>query len=146
MAYILVDTLRRVGLRHSQLADAAVATIRLKLLELGAQVRTSVRRIHFAIASGCPDKIEFAYLSPSDTPYGWRARANRVMLMPDGQCSYLLWSGLACLFRSRVRLQAEILVLRHQINVLRGKSPKRLVFGTLDRLLSLGCIASLLEM
>jgi len=32
IAYILVDTLRRVGLRHSQLADAAVATIRLKLL------------------------------------------------------------------------------------------------------------------
>ena len=41
MAYVLVDTLRRVGLRHSQFADAAVATIRLKLLKfLGAQVRT----------------------------------------------------------------------------------------------------------
>jgi hypothetical protein len=64
MAYVLVDTLRRVGLRHSQFADAAVATIRLKLLRLGAQVRTSVRRIHFAIASGCPNKTEFelAYL------------------------------------------------------------------------------------
>jgi Transposase DDE domain group 1 len=64
MAYVLVDTLRRVGLRHSQLADAAVATIRLKLLKLGARVRTSVRRIHFAIASGCPNKVEFelAYL------------------------------------------------------------------------------------
>jgi hypothetical protein len=60
MAYILVDTLRRVGLRHGQFADAAVATIRLKLLKLGAQVRTSVRRIHFAIASGCPNKDEFA--------------------------------------------------------------------------------------
>ena len=59
MAYVLVDTLRRVGLRHSQFADAAVATIRLKLLKLGAQVRTSVRRIHFAIASGCPNKDEF---------------------------------------------------------------------------------------
>jgi hypothetical protein len=64
MAYVLVDTLRRVGLRHTQLADAAVHTIRLKLLKLGAQVRTSVRRIHFAIASGCPNKVEFelAYL------------------------------------------------------------------------------------
>ena len=59
MAYVLVDTLRRVGLRHSQFADAAVATIRLKLLKLGALVRTSVRRIHFAIASGCPNKDEF---------------------------------------------------------------------------------------
>ena len=64
MAYVLVDTLRRVGLRHTQFADAAVATIRLKLLKLGAQVRKSVRRIHFAIASGCPNKDEFqlAYL------------------------------------------------------------------------------------
>jgi Transposase DDE domain group 1 len=64
MAYVLVDALRRVGLKHTQFADAAVQTIRLKLLKLGAQVRTSVRRIHFAIASGCPNKVEFelAYL------------------------------------------------------------------------------------
>ena len=60
MAYVLLDTLRRVGLRHSQFADASAQTIRLKLLKLGAQVRTSVRRIHFAIASGCPNKAEFA--------------------------------------------------------------------------------------
>ena len=60
MAYVLVDTLRRVGLRHTQFADASAQTIRLKLLKLGAQVRTSVRRIHFAIASGCPNKDEFA--------------------------------------------------------------------------------------
>ena len=59
MAYVLVDTLRRVGLRHTQFADAAAGTIRLKLLKLGAQVRTSVRRIHFALASGCPNKVEF---------------------------------------------------------------------------------------
>src|SRR5271167_314821 len=52
MAYVLVDSLRRVGLRHTQFADAAVATIRLKLLKLGAQVRSSVRRLHFALASG----------------------------------------------------------------------------------------------
>ena len=60
MAYVLVDTLRRVALCHSQFADASVQTIRLKLLKLGAQVRTSIRRIHFAIASGCPNKAEFA--------------------------------------------------------------------------------------
>jgi len=60
MAYVLVDTLRRVGLRHTEFADAAVATIRLKLLKLGAQVRKSARRIHFAIASGCPNKTAFA--------------------------------------------------------------------------------------
>jgi len=46
-------------------ADAAVATIRLKLLKLGARVCTSVRRIHFAIASSYPNQHEFetAYLA-----------------------------------------------------------------------------------
>jgi len=65
MAYVLVDGLRRLALGQTQFADAAVATIRLKLLKLGAQVRRSVRRIHFALASGCPNQTEFelAYLS-----------------------------------------------------------------------------------
>ena len=58
-AYVLIDTLRRVALRHTQLADAAVNTIRLKILKLGAQVKTSVRRIHFALASSCPNQVEF---------------------------------------------------------------------------------------
>jgi hypothetical protein len=60
MAYVLVDALRRIALPHTQFAKAAVHTIRLKLFKLGAQVKTSVRRIHFAIASGCPNKTEFA--------------------------------------------------------------------------------------
>jgi len=59
MAYVLVDTLRRVALKHTQFVDASVDTIRLKLLKLGAQVRISVRRIHFAIASSCPNQTEF---------------------------------------------------------------------------------------
>jgi hypothetical protein len=64
MAYVLIDTLRRVALRHTQFADAAAQTIRLRLLKLGARVRISVRRIHFAIASSCPNRGEFemAYL------------------------------------------------------------------------------------
>src|SRR5882762_7708783 len=50
----------------------------------------------------------------------------------------LLWSALTSLFRSKVRLEAEILVLRQQINVLRRKSPKRFVFRTFDRLVFVG--------
>src|SRR6266404_1167032 len=50
----------------------------------------------------------------------------------------LLWSALTSLFRSRVRLEAEILVLRRQINVLRRKSPRRFTFGNLDRLVFVG--------
>jgi hypothetical protein len=41
----------------------------------------------------------------------------------------LIWRGLIGFFRSRASLQAEILVLRHQLNVLRRKSPKRPTFG-----------------
>jgi hypothetical protein len=65
MAYVLVDTMRRIALRQTQFADAAVATIRLKLFKIGAQVRKSVRRIYFALASSCPNQAEFdrAYLS-----------------------------------------------------------------------------------
>ena len=39
------------------------------------------------------------------------------------------------LFRSRASLQAEIVALRHQVNVLRRKSPKRLAFNNFDRLI-----------
>jgi hypothetical protein len=35
-------------------------------------------------------------------------------------------------------LQAEILVLRHQLNVLRRRSPKRVALGNIDRLLFCG--------
>jgi hypothetical protein len=45
VAYVLVDSLCGIRLRHTQFADAAVATIRLKLLKLGVQVRGSVRRL-----------------------------------------------------------------------------------------------------
>jgi len=43
MAYVLLCALRRIGLAHSQFADATCGTIRLKLLKIGALVRISVR-------------------------------------------------------------------------------------------------------
>jgi hypothetical protein len=46
----------------------------------------------------------------------------------------LIWCALIGLIRSRAALEAEIVVLRHQLNVLRRKSPKRLAFGNVDRL------------
>ena len=60
MAYVLLCALRRIGLAHTQFADATCGTIRLKLLKLGALVRISVRRIKFAMASACPWQNEFA--------------------------------------------------------------------------------------
>ena len=50
----------------------------------------------------------------------------------------LIWCGLIGLFRSRAALEAEILVLRHQLNVLRRKAPNRLAFSNIDRLLLVG--------
>ena len=53
----------------------------------------------------------------------------------------LIWWGLTGLLRSRASLEAEILVLRHQLNVLRRRSPKRLAFSNLDRLIFAGLYA-----
>jgi hypothetical protein len=54
MAYVLVCALRRIGLCHTDFAEATCGTIRLKFLKVGALVRLSVRRIKVAMASGCP--------------------------------------------------------------------------------------------
>jgi Transposase DDE domain group 1 len=59
-AYVLLEALRRIGLRHTQFQNATCGTIRLKLLKLGARVTVSVRRIKVAIASACPYRTEFA--------------------------------------------------------------------------------------
>ena len=57
-------------------------------------------------------------------------------------CS-LIWLALAGAFRSRASLEAENMILRHQLNVLRRNSPKRPNFGMLDRLIFAGlyCLA-----
>src|SRR5258705_12236423 len=52
-------------------------------------------------------------------------------------CS-LIWSALVLLLRSRASLAAEILVLRHQINILRRHSPNRQTFSAMDRLIFAG--------
>lgn len=59
MAYVLLCVLRRIGLAHTQFAQATCGTIRLKLLKIGALVTISVRRIKIAMASGCPYAHEF---------------------------------------------------------------------------------------
>ena len=64
MAYVLLCALRRIGLAHTQFADATCGTIRLKLLKIGALVRVSVRRIKIAMASACPYQNEFGSLTP----------------------------------------------------------------------------------
>jgi hypothetical protein len=60
MAYVLLDSLRRIALQATDLADATCGTIRRKLFKIGALVIISVRRIRLAMASGCPYKAIFA--------------------------------------------------------------------------------------
>jgi hypothetical protein len=57
MAYVLLCALRRIGLAHTQFANATCGTIQLKPLD--ALVRVSVRRIKIPMASACPYQNEF---------------------------------------------------------------------------------------
>ena len=53
-AYLLVCGLRRLGLQATDLATAQAATIRLKLLKIGAQVRVTVRRMWISLPRSYP--------------------------------------------------------------------------------------------
>lgn len=54
MAYVLVSGLRRLGLQATELAQAQVATIRTKLLKIGARIRVTVRKVWVSMASSYP--------------------------------------------------------------------------------------------
>src|SRR5205085_10161712 len=54
MAYSLLCGLRRWGLRNTQLAHAQVGTIRLRLLNIGAQIRVTVRKVWVQMSSSFP--------------------------------------------------------------------------------------------
>jgi hypothetical protein len=64
-AYVLVETLRRVHLADTDLAQAQVNTIRLKLLKVAARVVVSVRRIVFHLSSSYPGAFLFRRIAAS---------------------------------------------------------------------------------
>jgi len=53
-AYVLIETLRALGLGGSELAQAQCDTIRLKLLKIGAQIRITVRNVWIAFSEAYP--------------------------------------------------------------------------------------------
>jgi hypothetical protein len=59
LAYILVESMRRLVLKGTELARAQCGTIRLKLLRIGAVVIRNTRRVRMHLASGCPHKHLF---------------------------------------------------------------------------------------
>lgn len=69
-AYVLMETLRRVGLAGTELARAQVGTIRLKLLKIGGRIVRSVRRIVVHLASGYP--LQEVFRAVLDNLREWR--------------------------------------------------------------------------
>jgi Transposase DDE domain group 1 len=53
-AYILMQTLRRLGLQGTELAQAQCDTIRLKLFKIGAQIEVTVRKVWISFSESYP--------------------------------------------------------------------------------------------
>jgi hypothetical protein len=67
MAYILLETIRRLALQGTKLAQAYVSTLRLKLIKMGTVMLRNTRRIRFLLASSCPcQKLFFSSRSQTD--------------------------------------------------------------------------------
>jgi hypothetical protein len=60
-AYVLIESLRRLGLCGTELARAQVQTIRLKLFKIAARVKSSVRRVVFHLSSSYPYRTLFIH-------------------------------------------------------------------------------------
>ncbi|MGZ3336105.1 MAG: IS1380 family transposase [Isosphaeraceae bacterium] len=59
IAYTLLETLRRLGLTETSMAQAQCQTIRLRLLKIGALVQATVRKVWVRLASSCPSADVF---------------------------------------------------------------------------------------
>ena len=54
IAYVLLQMLRRLGRAGTEFAQAQCATLRLKLLKIGALIRVTVRKVWVSLAGGYP--------------------------------------------------------------------------------------------
>src|SRR5215471_3719780 len=62
-----------------------------------------------------------------------------------GDLCKLICCAFVGLFRSRVALEAENLVLRHQLNALRRRYPGRITFSSIDRLVFAGLTPNVVD-
>ena len=65
LAYVLLETIRRESLQNTELAQATVATLRLKLLKIGAVIIRNTRRIKILLSSHYPYQELFKKLALS---------------------------------------------------------------------------------
>jgi len=68
LAYTLLEALRRLGLNGTELANAYVGTIRLKLLKIGAVITRNTRRIRFLLSSAYPYQELFVQVTAKLQP------------------------------------------------------------------------------
>ena len=59
LAYSLIEAIRRLALKGTDMARAQAGTIRLKLLKIGAVVIRNTRRVRLHLSTACPDKALF---------------------------------------------------------------------------------------
>jgi hypothetical protein len=68
LAYMLLEAIRRLALKGTELANAYVGTIRLKLLKIGAVILRNTRRIRFLLSSAYPYQRLFFHVAARLAP------------------------------------------------------------------------------
>lgn len=80
-AYILMRTLRTVGLKETPLEHAQCDTIRLRLLKIGALVKVSVRRVLLRMSEGFP--LQEVFRQAWTRLQTWIPRRHEAALEPE---------------------------------------------------------------
>lgn len=68
LAYTLLEAIRRLALKGTELANAYVGTLRLKLLKIGAVILKNTRRIRFLLSSTYPYQPLFFHVAAKLAP------------------------------------------------------------------------------
>ncbi len=68
LAYMLLEAIRRLALQGTELANAYVGTLRLKLLKVGAVILRNTRRIRFLLSSAYPYQRLFCHVAARLAP------------------------------------------------------------------------------
>jgi hypothetical protein len=68
LAYTLLEAIRRLALKGTELANAYVGTLRLKLLKIGAVLMKNTRRIRFLLSSTYPYQSLFFHVAAKLEP------------------------------------------------------------------------------
>ena len=68
LAYMLLEAIRRLALTGTELANAYVGTLRLKLLKIGAVILCNTRRIRFLLSSAYPHQRLFLQVAARLAP------------------------------------------------------------------------------